>query len=348
MRVVAGQGIQPGEQRGGDFEDAGEHGSGLLEWVGATGRWTARARDRSRTGRTGGSGSGGGAVSQRPATGAVHLDRLAAVLGTGGEEPARRRPAGERPLVPADRAGASGAWARPCSTGSMVRDRWRGRGRRRGSPSSSAAELRPQLLERQFGRRRLRARAAASRPAAPGSHPPRGSSARSRRRSRLRVTAGPRARPSANATDVVVEEESGHQLHQRAGRRIRLPSRARRSNACTPADPLDQADSRARPLARRFLSTARPARVLMRARNPCFFARRWALGWNVRFTTSSYGRPACRADAGCHDLCQDADAPRRCTGANRRTCDLARLRPNRHARQPGRTGASLMGPAATL
>lgn len=52
----------------------------------------------------------------------------------------------------------------------------------------------------------------------------------------------------------------------------------------TSADPIDQADRRARPLARRDFSTARPARVLMRARNPCFFARRCWLGWNVRFT----------------------------------------------------------------
>ena len=50
------------------------------------------------------------------------------------------------------------------------------------------------------------------------------------------------------------------------------------------ADPMDQADRRARPLARRDLSTARPARVLIRARKPCFLARRCWLGWNVRFT----------------------------------------------------------------
>ena len=49
------------------------------------------------------------------------------------------------------------------------------------------------------------------------------------------------------------------------------------------ADPVRQADRRARPLARRFLSTARPARVLIRARKPCLRARRRLLGWNVRF-----------------------------------------------------------------
>jgi hypothetical protein len=44
------------------------------------------------------------------------------------------------------------------------------------------------------------------------------------------------------------------------------------------ADPADQAESRARPLSRRDFSTARPARVLMRARNPCLRARRRLLG----------------------------------------------------------------------
>ncbi len=44
------------------------------------------------------------------------------------------------------------------------------------------------------------------------------------------------------------------------------------------ADPVDQADRRVRPLARRDFSTARPARVLMRARKPCLRARRRLLG----------------------------------------------------------------------
>jgi hypothetical protein len=44
------------------------------------------------------------------------------------------------------------------------------------------------------------------------------------------------------------------------------------------ADPVDQAESRARPLARRDFSTARPARVLIRARKPCLRARRRLLG----------------------------------------------------------------------
>lgn len=49
-------------------------------------------------------------------------------------------------------------------------------------------------------------------------------------------------------------------------------------------DSPDQADRRRRPLRRRDRRTLRPARVDMRARKPCFLARRRLLGWNVRFT----------------------------------------------------------------
>ena len=49
----------------------------------------------------------------------------------------------------------------------------------------------------------------------------------------------------------------------------------------------DHADRRARPLERRDFNTARPALVFIRLRNPCFFARRRLLGWNVRFTPLS-------------------------------------------------------------
>jgi hypothetical protein len=49
-------------------------------------------------------------------------------------------------------------------------------------------------------------------------------------------------------------------------------------------DAPDQADSLARPLARRALRIARPARVDIRCRNPWRFARRRLFGWNGRFT----------------------------------------------------------------
>jgi len=45
----------------------------------------------------------------------------------------------------------------------------------------------------------------------------------------------------------------------------------------------DYGVSCARPLARRRLSTSRPALVAMRARKPCVRARLMRLGWNVRF-----------------------------------------------------------------
>jgi hypothetical protein len=46
-----------------------------------------------------------------------------------------------------------------------------------------------------------------------------------------------------------------------------------------------QAVSLARPRWRRDLTMLRPARVCIRARNPCLRARRRLLGWKVRFTT---------------------------------------------------------------
>ena len=45
----------------------------------------------------------------------------------------------------------------------------------------------------------------------------------------------------------------------------------------------NQADSRARPFWRRAEMMARPARVCIRFRKPCFLARRRVLGWYVRF-----------------------------------------------------------------
>jgi hypothetical protein len=52
-----------------------------------------------------------------------------------------------------------------------------------------------------------------------------------------------------------------------------------------PARSIDQAERRARPLARRAERTARPARVRIRSRNPWVFARRRLFGWNVRLLT---------------------------------------------------------------
>jgi len=52
----------------------------------------------------------------------------------------------------------------------------------------------------------------------------------------------------------------------------------------------DQALSRSRPLCLRAARTARPARVRMRSRKPCVFARRRLFGWNVRLLTEAPGK----------------------------------------------------------
>jgi hypothetical protein len=63
-----------------------------------------------------------------------------------------------------------------------------------------------------------------------------------------------------------------------------LPSRqVSRKPAGTPG----QAESRARPRRRRAFTTARPARVDMRCRNPCLRARFRLFGWKVRFISGS-------------------------------------------------------------
>jgi hypothetical protein len=48
-------------------------------------------------------------------------------------------------------------------------------------------------------------------------------------------------------------------------------------------DAVDQAERRARPWRRRARRTARPDRVAIRVRKPCFLARRRLLGWKVLF-----------------------------------------------------------------
>ena len=55
-----------------------------------------------------------------------------------------------------------------------------------------------------------------------------------------------------------------------------VPSKALEGGS--PVNAADQADRRWRPLARRAFNTARPPRVAMRARKPCFLARCKLLG----------------------------------------------------------------------
>ena len=61
-------------------------------------------------------------------------------------------------------------------------------------------------------------------------------------------------------------------------------------------DSSNQAERRARPLRRRDFTTARPPRVRIRSRNPCFFDRLRLLGWNVRFNGASSSDACTRSD----------------------------------------------------
>ena len=80
----------------------------------------------------------------------------------------------------------------------------------------------------------------------------------------------------------------GHVDHDTRGTGTRTPPK-RRSEITGTTQPTgsgqhyrDQADSSARPLRRRALRMARPARVRMRERKPCVRLRRRLLGWKVR------------------------------------------------------------------
>src|SRR6478752_10232591 len=70
---------------------------------------------------------------------------------------------------------------------------------------------------------------------------------------------------------------------------VRRPRRtiARKSEGLTTrfalaSTSLGYAESSVRPFARRAARMARPARVRIRRRKPCFLARRRLFGWNVR------------------------------------------------------------------
>ena len=83
--------------------------------------------------------------------------------------------------------------------------------------------------------------------------------------------------------------------------------------------PAGQTLTRARPLRRRAARIARPARVRMRSRNPCVFARRRLFGWNVRLLTGTpgtqgQGRHSGTSVTGMHRPVQAMRQPARATG----------------------------------
>jgi hypothetical protein len=97
-----------------------------------------------------------------------------------------------------------------------------------------------------------------------------------------------------------------------------------------------QADSFDRPRRRRFFTMARPARVRMRERNPCFLFRRRLLGWYVRFMdrpSRGCGAPADGADGSTHGTRQLGSGPKwkmrepRAGRCDRRGCARERTRP---------------------
>jgi hypothetical protein len=71
-------------------------------------------------------------------------------------------------------------------------------------------------------------------------------------------------------------------------------------------DSPDQADSRARPFSLRDFRMACPARVDIRLRKPCFFARLRLLGWYVRFTHRLLGAASLGPSAEKGEQCASA------------------------------------------
>ena len=226
-RVVGGDRVEPGQQRGWDFEDAGDHHESGLQSGGSGAqhapRWSAR-----RCGGTGSNPDGPNGrqrsrrrtVSHSPRPAAVGLDRLARVLRAGREEPARRRPALRMPAGRRRSRAASGA-----ADGT----------RRRASPSPSpAAAAARSAADRTSVRSPVGCGAdqQRSRPAASTRVSRR--IARRRRRSRLRVTAGPRARPMRTPPTSSSSKGRDTTCTTERERRIRVPSCARRRKASRP------------------------------------------------------------------------------------------------------------------
>ena len=156
------------------------------------------------------------------AAGTVHVERFDCVAGAARCEPAGRRTAVERALVPAHRGD------QPAGPATVARHDVHGAGMIRAISRASSA-----------------ASSLNDRPAAAGLAPMRYKPAgrwgycslsreRRRRRRRLRVTAGPTARPIAYATCGGETRGSGTNVHHRTPVRTREPLRARRSKEDRP------------------------------------------------------------------------------------------------------------------
>ena len=146
--------------------------------------------------------------------------------------------------------------------------------------------------------------------------------ARSRRRQRLRSTAVPTLRGTAYAkrrassasgagrnwtltgpenTRLLERRKAAKELRPWTGRGRGARSASPQTGTSLPivvrdqkGVALSQADNRTRPRRRRAFITARPARVAMRWRKPCLLDLLRVLGWNVRFISASFRRSGCR------------------------------------------------------
>ena len=240
------------------------------------GRASRPRHDRRRRGSRDCSAAGASAVSSAALHEPVCPKRVDRVLraarvvlaGAGGRQQA------ERPAPRVDEADAEIAWhltPQPC----RVRRRTCSTSQPWPRVSRGLGEAGPRRRARSRGRGRRRRRARARSRAAAAS----AGSARRRSRPpsarRARAAAPPRGRPPGGTSAA-----SGT-----GSRRPTLPVdgvEVPRAGQAVPAlheRAAAQAESRFRPLARRRLRIARPARVDMRARKPCLRFRRRTLGW---------------------------------------------------------------------
>jgi hypothetical protein len=99
--------------------------------------------------------------------------------------------------------------------------------------------------------------------------------------------------PADGESDARLRRRTRSDMHNQAATGDPATPAHRLNDVLVPPEPIGrrqharQAERRVRPFARRLVITARPARVRIRSRKPCVFARRRLFGWNVRFITGS-------------------------------------------------------------
>ncbi len=112
-------------------------------------------------------------------------------------------------------------------------------------------------------------------------------SSKGRSADNLTRPAPPAAKPHREVLGVVPAGDIAGSRHREGDRRSLTPVGPRPAISLSARN---QTASCSRPLRRRAARTARPARVRIRSRKPCTFARRRLFGWNVRLLTGTPGR----------------------------------------------------------